>query len=599
MRENGKKQKVALRRSHYLNHLTLENAGQNVCLMGWVHSRRDHGGLIFIDLRDRFGMTQIVMDPKINARVHQLGEQLRNEFVIAIRGTVQKRPAEMNNPQLVTGEIEVLVEEIELLSSSESPPFPIQEGIDTAESIRLEYRYLDLRREVVRNGILTRVDMIKSFRSVLENHDFLDLETPTLYKSTPEGAREFLVPSRLHPGAFYALPQSPQLFKQLLMISGFDRYYQVVKCFRDEDLRADRQPEFTQIDCELSFTDLEHALSVFESITKTALAGFIDGIGDSPFERLTYDEAQRYYGTDKPDTRFDLKIIDLSSVVSQCNFKIFNDAISYGGTVSCIALKEDPDRLSRKDIENLTKYVIDLGAGGLAWARIAPGTGIESWNSPIAKFVGDDAITEINQKTAVKPGDLLFFGAGHTKKTRSILGSLRLRLAEILNLAKTPYRFTWITEFPLFEKNEGNKLVSCHHPFTAPLVEDEHFLESDPVKVRASAYDLVLNGHEIAGGSIRIHRQQQQAQVFNALGLSETEINNKFGFLLKALQYGTPPHGGIAFGVDRLAMILTGSASIRDVILFPKTNKGMCLLTDAPRLVSSEELRDLHIRVKK
>ena len=567
--------------------------------MGWVQTRRDHGGLIFIDLRDRYGITQIVLDPTHNKEVHALGESIRSEYVLAAKGRVRLRPDGMINPKMVTGEIEILVTELQILNEAETPPFPIQDRIEASEAIRLKYRYLDLRRPSVKNNILTRISFVKEMRRALEDEGFLDIETPLLYKSTPEGAREFLVPSRIHEGRFYALPQSPQLFKQVLMISGFDRYFQVVKCFRDEDLRADRQPEFTQIDCELSFEDQEGVMKVFQKVASTAVAKVKGKTIEEGFPRMTYDEAMHRFGNDKPDTRFGLELKDLSEIVKRVEFKVFASALSTGGIVNAIHVPEGA-KLTRKELDEMTNYIKQFGAKGLAWAKILDGTGVASWQSPIAKFFTDDVINQVNEFTGAKAGDILLFGAGDYKSTKASLSELRLYLGKKLELYD-PERldFLWVTDFPLFEKNDRGRLVACHHPFTSPKPEDLDKLEANPESVKAAAYDLVLNGHEIAGGSVRIHDPAIQERVFKAIGLTPEEAEAKFGFLLQALKFGAPPHAGIAFGLDRMVMILTGETSIRDVIPFPKTNKAACLMTESPNQVTAEELRDLNIRVQK
>ncbi|MFW7380349.1 MAG: aspartate--tRNA ligase [Oligoflexus sp.] len=588
-------------RSHTLGELTAEHEGQTVTLMGWVQSRRDHGNLIFIDLRDRNGMTQIVLDPAVSPDSHKIGESVRNEYVLGIQGKVRKRPDGMINPKMTTGEIEVLVHEAKLLNTSEALPFQIQDQIDASEGIRLKYRYLDLRRPELKDKIMMRIQFIRAMRRGLEEEGFLDIETPYLYKSTPEGAREFLVPSRVHAGKFYALPQSPQLFKQVLMVAGFERYYQIVKCFRDEDLRADRQPEFSQVDCEMSFVDQETVLNTFEKVIRKSFRELTSVTIAEPFPRMTYSQAMEEYGNDKPDTRFDLKLQNLTEVVKDTDFKVFAAAISQGGIVNAIRVPAQAEAFSRKDLDDLGEHIKQFGAKGLAWAKIKEGTGAETWQSPIAKFLGDELVSKINESLQAVPGDLILFGAGDYRTTKASLAALRLELGRRLKLIpENQYNFLWVTEFPMMERDpESGRLVACHHPFTSPLPADFDLLEESPEKVRASAYDLVLNGNEVAGGSIRIHDQELQTKVFKILGLSADEAEAKFGFLLEALRYGAPPHGGIAFGIDRLAMLLTGAESIRDVIPFPKTNKAACLMTEAPSEVRAEELRDLHIRVQK
>lgn len=589
------------KRTHHLAELKGSDEGQTVTLMGWVHSRRDHGNLVFVDLRDREGITQIVLDPTVSETAHAVGESLRNEFVLAVKGTVRKRPEGMTNAKMGSGDIEVLVSEAKLLNKADPLPFQIHDQIEASETTRLKYRYLDLRRPELRNTILKRIQFVKHMRLALEDAGFLDIETPYLYKSTPEGAREFLVPSRVHAGEFYALPQSPQLFKQVLMVAGFERYYQVVKCFRDEDLRADRQPEFSQIDCEMSFVDMEAVMETFESVIKKGFGPVSGKQWTEAFPRMTYKDAMENYGCDKPDTRFELCLNDVSKLVASAEFKVFQSAISSGGIVNAIVVPGAAESFSRKDIDGLTEIAQQHGGKGLAWAKLKAGQGSESWQSPIAKFLGDDVVNALTSALAAKEGDLILFGAGDYAGTKSSLAAVRLALGKRLGLMDPEqYNFLWVTEFPLFEKDaETGRFISCHHPFTSPMSEDIKTLETDPSAARAAAYDLVLNGHEVAGGSIRIHDEELQARIFGLLGLSEQQAKEKFGFLLDALKFGAPPHGGIAFGLDRLVMLLTGAESIRDVIAFPKTNKAACLMTEAPSAVSTDELRDLHIRVQK
>lgn len=592
---------AAWQRTHNLGELNTQNDGQEVILMGWVQTRRDHGNLIFIDLRDRFGFTQVVLDPAHSKQVLEVGEKLRNEFVLAVRGKVHKRPEGMINSKLPTGAIEVLVDEARLLNPSEPLPFQILDQTEASETIRLKYRYLDLRRPTLKNNILSRIAFVREMRRALEDENFLDIETPYLYKSTPEGAREFLVPSRVHAGKFYALPQSPQLFKQVLMISGFDRYYQVVKCFRDEDMRADRQPEFSQIDLEMSFVDREQILSTMERVISRVWEKLTDTKVPTPLPRMTYDDAMENYGCDKPDTRFELKLQNLSPLVQKTEFKVFNSAISSGGIVNALLVKGQAEHFSRKDLDDLQDIAKQYGAGGLAWIKIKAGTANESWQSPIAKFFDDTTIIGINAHLKAEPNDLILIAAGDYKSTKASLCALRLELGKRLKLFNPKqFNFLWVVDFPSFERDaDSGRLIACHHPFTAPRDEDLHLLDSAPEKIRAKAYDLVLNGNEVAGGSIRIHDQIFQAKIFEILGLSPEEAQAKFGFLLEALRYGAPPHGGMAFGLDRLVMLLTGSESIRDVIPFPKTNKATCLMTEAPSEVTADELRNLHIRVQK
>lgn len=589
------------KRSHSLGELRAQHVGSEVTLMGWVHKRRDHGNIIFVDLRDRRGITQVVFDPAVAPDTIALGNELRNEFVIAIKGKVAQRPSGMINSKIPTGEIEVHVIASKLLNRAEPLPFQIHDEAEASEGLRLKYRYLDLRRPNVRDNILKKVKFVQEMRKALESRGFSDFETPLLYKSTPEGAREFLVPSRIHPGQFYALPQSPQLFKQILMMSGFDRYYQVVKCFRDEDLRADRQPEFLQIDCEMSFVELEDVLGVFEGAVAEAASALLGRKITTPFPRMNYDQAMTEYGVDKPDTRFGMKLINLTDLATESEFSVFREAVSQGGIVNAIVVKDASEKFSRKDLDELTDIVKHHGGKGLAWVKKKEGPGRDSWQSPIAKFFSDELILQFERRCHVHVGDLILFGAGSTETTRASLGALRIHLGKKLGLTDpNTFHFLWVINFPLFEKNpDTQRWVACHHPFTSPLPDDIQHLESDPGRIRAAAYDMVLNGNEVAGGSIRIHDPEVQARLFKVLGLTPEETKAKFGFLLEALTLGAPPHGGIAFGLDRLVMVLSGLESIKDVIPFPKTNKGTCMMTDSPTEVSIEQLRDLHIRVQK
>ena len=562
--------------------------------MGWVLRRRDHGGVIFIDLRDRRGITQVVFNPEINPEVHEKAHQIRSEWVLAVKGKVEPRPGEMANLKLDTGEIEVLVNELRILNVSETPPFPLDEDTDVSDIIRLQYRYMDLRRPEMAKKLLMRHKAVQAVRSYLNDNDFLDIETPMLTRSTPEGARDYLVPSRVSAGKFYALPQSPQLFKQLLMMAGMDRYYQIVKCFRDEDLRADRQPEFTQIDMEMSFVDEEQVIKITEGMIASLFKSTLDLDVAPPFNRITYDEAMSRFGTDRPDARFGLELIDLTEIAATCGFKVFRSIADGGGTVRAINAKGCAT-FSRKDLDNLTDYVVQFGAKGLAWVKMkADG----EWQSPIAKFFTDEERAAIGVALNAEEGDLLFFGADKSAVVFQSLGELRVELARRLDLLKkNEFNFVWVTDFPLMEYDEKEKrFQALHHPFTAPSEEHVDLLESDPGAVYSRAYDLVLNGTEIGGGSIRIHQRDVQSKVLNALGISADEADHKFGFLLKALELGAPPHGGIAFGLDRLLMIITESSSIRDVIAFPKTQKATCPLTEAPASVSRKQLTELYLR---
>ena len=583
-----------LSRTHSCNDLGTKNVGEQVTLMGWVLRRRDHGGVIFIDLRDRNGITQVVFNPEINPEVHAKAHQVRSEWVLAIRGKVEARPGAMANPKLATGEIEILVDELRLLNSSETPPFPLDEDTEVSDNLRLQYRYLDLRRPEMAANLMMRHKAVQSVRNYLNDQGFLDIETPMLTRSTPEGARDYLVPSRVNSGKFYALPQSPQLFKQLLMIAGMDRYYQIVKCFRDEDLRADRQPEFTQIDMELSFVDEEQIMAINEGLIATMFKETLGVALTPPFARLTFAQAMNRFGTDRPDVRFGMELIDLTKIAAQCGFKVFRSIADKGGTVRAINAKGCAD-FTRKELDNLTEYVAQFGAKGLAWVKMKEGG---EWQSPIAKFFTDEERATIAAATDAVPGDLLFFGADSGKVVLQVLSELRVELARRLGLLhKDDYNFVWVTDFPLMEYDDKDqRFQALHHPFTAPKEEDVAKLDTDPAAVISRAYDLVLNGTEIGGGSIRIHQKSMQAKVLSVLGIGEEEANEKFGFLLRALELGAPPHGGLAFGLDRLLMIMTGSDSIRNVIAFPKTQKATCPLTDAPASVARKQLTELHIR---
>jgi len=581
-----------LKRTHYCTDLTEKDVGQEVALMGWVQRRRDHGGLVFIDLRDRTGLIQTVFNPQEDPETHQRSHAVRSEYVIAVKGRVRPRPDDMINEKLKTGRIEVFIYHLRVLNTAETPPFQIEDDIDVSEAIRLKYRYLDLRRPSVQRNLLLRHKAYQVTRSFLDQEGFIEIETPVLTKSTPEGARDFLVPSRLNPGQFYALPQSPQLFKQLLMVSGFDRYFQIVKCYRDEDFRADRQMEFTQIDIEMSFVDEEDVHDITERLLATVFKELLDIEIPRPFKRLTYAEATSRYGLDKPDTRFGMELKNVTDIVAGSEFKLFSQVAQNGGVIKAINAKGQSS-LSRKDLDDLTDFVKIYGAKGLAWIKINP----DGWQSPIAKFFSEAEKEALIRALDVEAGDVLFFSADTPKVVNEILGQLRVKLGRALNLINTDeYDFLWVTHFPMFEySQEEQRYTAMHHPFTAPVEEDLDKLETAPGEVRARAYDLVLNGHEVFGGSIRIHRRDIQEKVFHLLGIGQEEAEEKFGFLIKALEYGAPPHGGIASGFDRLIMIMTGADNIRDVIAFPKTQKATCLLTDAPSKVNRQQLLELAI----
>ncbi|MCP4366900.1 MAG: aspartate--tRNA ligase, partial [Deltaproteobacteria bacterium] len=583
-----------MRRTHTCCELEADDVGKEVVLMGWVQRRRDHGGVIFIDLRDREGITQVVFNPDANKKVHEKAHAIRNEFVLGVRGKVDNRPEGMINPKLKTGEIEVLVTQLKIFNVAQTPPFLIEDKVDVSETIRLKYRHLDLRRPKLQNNIILRHRASASLRNYLNNSGFLEIETPVLTRSTPEGARDYLVPSRVNPGQFYALPQSPQIFKQLLMISGFDRYYQIVRCFRDEDLRADRQPEFTQVDMEMSFVGENDIMTVSEKMMRALFKDVLDISLKPPFSRLTYDEAVGRFGLDKPDTRFGLELKDISDIVKDSGFKLFAGVTKKGGIVKALNAKGCIN-FSRKEIDDLTEFVAVYRAKGLAWIKVRE----NEWQSPIAKFFTDDEKAALALRIDMKPGDLVFFVADQPKIANEALGHLRNHLGKKLGLIdESIFDFVWITEFPLMEYDETEKrFQALHHPFTAPLEKDYGLLADDPLKVKSCAYDLVLNGSEIGGGSIRIHQKDIQEKVFKALGLKREIYEQKFDFLLSALESGAPPHGGIAFGFDRLVMLLCRQSSIRDVIAFPKTQKAACLLTNAPSKAEKAQLEELYLKV--
>jgi aspartyl-tRNA synthetase len=585
----------AWRKTVDCNSLRAEDVGREALLMGWVQRRRDHGGLIFVDLRDREGITQVVFDPQISEDAHERAGSLRSEYVIAVKGRTRFRPEGMANPKLPTGEIEVAAMELRILNSSKTPPFQVEDDVDASENIRLKYRYLDLRRPKLFQNLLVRHKVAQLTRGYFNELGFIDVETPVLTRSTPEGARDYLVPSRVNPGRFFALPQSPQLFKQILMVAGFERYYQIVKCFRDEDLRADRQPEFTQLDLEMSFICEEDIFDIIEGWICRIFQELKGAFPKVPFPRMTYGEAMDRYGSDRPDMRFALPLTEVTDIVAQSEFRVFREAVERGGIVKALRVPEGRD-LSRKGLDDLIDFVKIFGAKGMAWIKIQP----EGWQSPIAKFLQPGVQRALEERLGIQTGDVILFVADQRKVVNDALGNLRVRLGQQLGLIDPDeFNFVWITDFPLVEwDHEKKRYTSVHHPFTAPLESDIGLLETHPEKVRSRAYDLVLNGIEIGGGSIRIHQQEVQRLVFGALGISAAEAQEKFGFLLEALQFGAPPHGGVAFGLDRLVMLLCGSASIRDVIAFPKTQKATCLMTNAPSEADVNQLLELCIKVE-
>jgi len=580
-------------RTIYCGRLTEEHVGERVTLQGWVARRRDLGGLIFIDLRDRTGIVQVVFNPELSKEALEVADRVRSEYVLEIEGEVVRRAEGAVNEKIKTGRIEVAASSIRIINESKTPPFAIADDTDASEEIRLKYRYLDLRRPIMQETLKLRHKAVKAIRDFLDACEFYEIETPMLTRSTPEGARDYLVPSRVHPGSFYALPQSPQIFKQLLMIGGLEKYYQVVRCFRDEDLRADRQPEFTQIDIEVSFFEREALFATIEEMMAHVVKATKGVELQTPFPRLTYAEAMARYGSDKPDTRFGMELIDVSPVVAKSGFKVFTSAIENGGQVKALNVEGAASRYSRKQIDELAEYAAQYGAKGLAWLKVEGG----EFKGPIAKFFAPDVADKLKAALAAKDGDLLLFVADKPKVVAESLGALRLKLGKELGLIdQSKLNFLWITEFPLFawDEEEG-RYVAEHHPFTMPMEEDLPLLESDPGRVRAEAYDLVLNGYELGSGSRRIHRRDFQEKMFQLLGFSPEEAQAQFGFLMEALEYGAPPHGGIALGIDRIVMILAGRTSLRDTIAFPKTANASCLLTNAPAPVTEKQLKELHL----
>jgi len=582
------------KRTHSCGALRKSDIGATVTLTGWVDVRRDLGGVIFIDLRDRYGKTQVVFAPQHSEEAHELAQSLRSEFVISVTGKVENRPEGTANPEIATGDIDVVGTELTILNKSETPPFPIEDGIEVNEDIRLRYRYLDLRRPVMQRNLLTRHRVYQSTRSYYDRNGFVEIETPILMKSTPEGARDYLVPSRIHRGKFYALPQSPQTYKQILMVAGYDRYFQIVKCFRDEDLRADRQMEFTQIDVEMSFVDEDDVLGVTEGLIVQLWRDILSVDIQAPFVRLSYKQAMERFGSDKPDTRFGLEIADCSDAVANSSFRVFSEIVKKGGVVAGFTVPGLSD-YTRNQLDGLTDFVKSIGAGGLVYVKCHP----DKMESSVDKFVSPEEVKAIAQKIGAKTGDLGLLISGPWQKALTILGLLRLEMANRLKLIPADkWNFLWVTDFPLLEYNEEEKrYFAVHHPFTSPKPEDIALLDTDPGKARARAYDLVLNGNEIAGGSIRIADSELQSKMFALMGIGDEEARQKFGFMLDAFKYGAPPHGGIAYGLDRIVMLLTGQKSIRDVIAFPKTASATSLMDDCPSTVEKKQLDELHIRI--
>jgi aspartyl-tRNA synthetase len=584
------------KRTHTCGELRKKDVGESVVLNGWVDSRRDLGGVIFIGLRDRYGIVQVVFDSEQNESAHKIGKELRSEFVVSVEGKVIERPDDQIVSAMDTGEIDVVVESVTILNEAETPPFPIKDNVDAFDDLKLKYRYLDLRRAPLQKNLMIRHQMYQVVRNYFDKNSFIEIETPVLMKSTPEGARDYLVPSRLHKGRFYALPQSPQTYKQLLMVSGFDKYFQIVKCFRDEDQRADRQPEFTQIDVEMSFVDTEDVFKAVEGLMKVLFKQIWNKELKFPVPRFTFDVAMEKYGSDKPDIRFGLELVTLNEVFRNSEFKVFKDAVSSNGIVTGFAATGCAD-YSRNQIDNLTATVKKLGAKGLVWLKVKD-DGLES---PVAKFLSEDEKDKLQKNLNVNPNDLILILAGEKLSTLTQMGALRLEIANRLDLVNedTEPKLLWVTDFPLLEWDEETKrFYAMHHPFTSPRMEDISLLDTDPGKVKARGYDLVLNGHEIAGGSIRIHDSELQAKMFKVLGISKDEAERKFGFLMNAFKYGAPPHGGIAFGFDRMVMIFAGESSIRDTIAFPKTTSATSLMDESPSEVAEDQLKELHIKLR-
>ena len=586
---------AGMKRTHSCGALTAADAGTEVILCGWVSRQRDHGGLIFIDLRDRSGTVQLVFSPEINQAALLKADGVRTEYVLSVRGAVRLRSPETVNPAMETGAIEVCGEEVRILNPAKTPPFYIQDNVDVDETVRLKYRYLDLRRPEMQHNLILRHRVAKTMRDFFDSRDFIEVETPMLTKSTPEGARDYLVPSRVNPGKFYALPQSPQIFKQILMVAGYERYFQIVRCFRDEDLRADRQPEFTQLDVEMSFVERDDVLAIMEKMIAEVFKVAIGAELSLPMRRLSYDEAMAKYGSDKPDLRFDMEIFDLSDIMRGSDFKVFESVLAAGGVIKGINVKGNAG-IPRRELDGLVNYVGQYGAKGLAWI----GYTAEGLKSQISKFFSDEQLENIRQAAAAEEGDLVLIIADKPAVAVNAMGQLRLEMARRMNLIDPDkLAFAWVLDFPMFEYDEEEKrYVAMHHPFTSPRDEDIQYLESDPGKIKAKAYDMVLNGTEIGGGSIRIFQRDVQEKVFKAIGLTEEEANEKFGYLLEAFEFGTPPHGGIAFGLDRLIMLMAKRSSIRDVIAFPKTQSATDLMSQAPSEVSLRQLKELSIRTE-